>query len=39
MPPAQFIPMPPNSPKQKTSNARRKRYGRKKDENNNSPEF
>ncbi|XP_063440607.1 uncharacterized protein LOC134721479 [Mytilus trossulus] len=38
MPPAQFIPMPPNTPKTKTSNARRKRYGRKKDENNNPPE-
>ncbi|XP_063428793.1 uncharacterized protein LOC134711799 [Mytilus trossulus] len=38
MPPAQFIPMPPNTPKPKTSNARRKRYGLKKDENNNPPE-
>ncbi|CAG2232555.1 unnamed protein product [Mytilus edulis] len=34
----QFIPMPPNSPKPKTSNARRKRYGRKMDEHNNPPE-
>ncbi|VDH96385.1 Hypothetical predicted protein [Mytilus galloprovincialis] len=34
----QYIPMPPNSPKPKTSNARRKRYDRKRDENNNPPE-
>ncbi|CAG2196955.1 unnamed protein product [Mytilus edulis] len=33
--PAQFNPMPPNTPKPKTSNARRKRYRRKMDENNN----
>ncbi|XP_071123153.1 uncharacterized protein [Mytilus edulis] len=37
MPLSQFIPMPPNSPKPKSSNVRRKRYGRK-DENNNSSE-
>ena len=33
-----YIPMPPNTLKPKTSNARLKRYGRKKDENNNPPE-
>ncbi|VDI26857.1 Hypothetical predicted protein [Mytilus galloprovincialis] len=33
--PAQFNPMPPNTPKPKTSNAIRKRYRRKMDENNN----
>ncbi|XP_063433331.1 uncharacterized protein LOC134715221 [Mytilus trossulus] len=33
--PAQFNPMPPNTPKPKTSNARSKRYRRKMDENNN----
>ncbi|VDI64788.1 Hypothetical predicted protein [Mytilus galloprovincialis] len=33
-----FIPIPPNSPKPKTPNARRKRYGRKMDEHNNPPE-
>ncbi|XP_063434966.1 uncharacterized protein LOC134716120 [Mytilus trossulus] len=38
MSPAQFIPMPPNTPKPKTSNARRKRYRRKIDENNNPPD-
>ncbi|CAC5417256.1 unnamed protein product [Mytilus coruscus] len=35
----QYIPMPPNTPKPKTSNSRRNRYHRKNDENNNSPEI
>ncbi|XP_063440408.1 uncharacterized protein LOC134721372 [Mytilus trossulus] len=33
-----YIPMPPNTLKPKTSNARLKRYRRKMDENNNPPE-